>query len=116
MEKSPLRAAIAGHFAALKNQKEEVKAWGITIWFDPVTPLDRVKFNAIDDDMERSVVVLIEKAKNEDGTKCFTAADKGWLMREAGANIVQFTAQRILLADLVEVKTLGKPSPPTTEA
>lgn len=116
IEKSDLRKAITDHYNALRHQSEKIDSWGVTIWFDPVTPAERSKFNTVDDDMERSVVVLIDKAQHEDGSKCFTVADKGWMLRESAANIVQFTAQRILLADMVSVDDLKKPSPPTTGA
>ena len=116
IEKSSLHDIIIAHFQALENQSMEVPGWGVTLWFSPVTPRERVRLNAIDDDIERNVAVIVEKARLEDGSRAFTAADKPWLMNETGANIVQLVAQRILTADLMDPKRLGKPSPPTGEA
>ena len=116
IEKSVLKSAITGHFDALRRQNMHVKEWDTTIYFDPITGHQRIKFNNIEDDFERFVTVLIDKVEDEDGKKQFTVADKPWLLANASTNLIQIIAQRILIADLVEVETLGKPSPPTKEA
>ena len=117
IEKSKFKDQITKHFNMLKRQSYVVEQWdNLEIFYDPISPIERIELNRIDDPMELNVQTLINKARDADGNPMFTLADKAWLMRETGANVVQVAAQHILLADFMDPKELGKPSPPKTEA
>lgn len=118
IEKSPHQQAITAHFNALKNQQFEVSEWdGMVIHYSPLTTIERDELDALKcGESEFNVHVLIKKARNEDGTPCFTDVDIGWLKREAAPAVIREVALRIMTADLVDVKRLGEPSPPKSEA
>jgi hypothetical protein len=118
IEHSPFQAAISAHFAALRNQQVEIPEWdGMVIHFSPLNAIEVDEIEAIKGGRtQRDIQILIRKAKTEAGSPCFTEADIGWLKREAAPFILRYVANRILTADMVDVKTLGEPSPPPKEA
>jgi len=108
IEKSPLSDAIAAHWEALKSQKIEIPEWNATIYFDPLTMKERDLLMSVKGDGEMLVDTIILKAKDGDGNKLFTKADKPQLQLTAAPSIISRIGNRILAADRVDVTALGE--------
>mgnify|MGYP001595439781 CR=1 FL=1 len=116
IEKSKYKAAISAHFAALRQQSFEVPEWGLTIYYDPLTPRQRDELDALDcGENEMILRAMVKHAKDEDGTPCFTTADLPWLNESAATAVIRAVGLRIITADLMDIKTLGKPTAPKKE-
>lgn len=115
--KSKHKEAITAHMRALKDQSFEVPEWETTVYYSPLTIRERDELESKDcSNLELLVHVIIKKARDADGAAMFTEADFGWLVRDAAFSVIQLVAGKISTADMVDVKSLGKPTPPETGA
>jgi len=91
---SKLDKATAHFREKLSGELKSVKVpeWDLEIWFKTVTNLKEqsklVELAAQNKTVEALVESLILKARNADGTKMFTNADKVTFMNEVDPNIV----------------------------
>jgi len=91
---SKLDRATAHFREKLSGELKSVKVpeWDLEIWFKTVTNLKEqsklVELAAQNKTVEALVESLILKARNADGTKMFTNADKVTFMNEVDPNIV----------------------------
>ena len=111
--KSPLADVISEHWKSLLGQSIEVAEWSdgdnkTIIHFDPVTLEERQGIAEFTGG-EMLVEVIILKAKNEEGQKLFSKADKPKLMKAASAAVIVRIANLILAGDYTPVKRLGEP-------
>jgi len=91
---SKLEKATAHFREKLSGELKSIKVpeWDLEIWFKTVTNLKEqsklVELAAQNKTVEALVESLILKARNADGTKMFTNADKVTFMNEVDPNIV----------------------------
>ena len=101
---------ITNHFAAQETKRIEVPEWADTegkplvILADPLTVAEKGKFfkMAKDDDLSLLVYALIFKAKDVEGNKMFTLADKKALMEKSDPDVVARVANEIMKSKTTE--------------
>ena len=106
---SEILSKITSHFESLGTRTISVPEWDLTIHATPVTVAERQRiFSGIkgENDYELCVRVLLEKARDADGKKLFTLADKPTLLQRADSSVVIRVAAEILSggADAGELK------------
>lgn len=92
-------AKITSHFDALGTREIRVPEWELTIHATPVTVAERQRIFAGlkgENDYELCVRVLLEKARDAEGKKLFTLADKPTLLQRADSAVVIRVAAEIL--------------------
>lgn len=90
---------ITQHFESLGIRKIEIPEWDAVIYCTPVTVAERTRIFAGlkgENDFEVCVRALIEKARDENGKKLFTAADRPALLQKADADVLITVAAKIL--------------------
>lgn len=98
---SEILAKITSHFESLGTRTISVPEWDLTIHTSPVTVAERQRMFAGlkgENDYELCVRVLLEKARDAEGKKLFTLADKPALLQKADSAVVIRVAADILSA------------------
>ena len=97
---SDVLARIASHFESLGVREITVPEWDVSFYVTPVTVAERQRIYAGgkggDNDFEILVRILIEKARDKDGKRLFTLADKAALMQKADSAVLVRVAGEIL--------------------
>lgn len=112
IEQSPLAAAISAHWDALQRQCVEIPEWGepgqpAKVYFDPLTLAERDKLRAYPHN-EFIAQAIILKAEDAAGKKLFSIADKHQLLNAAAPSVITRIAERILIADCIDIEKLGE--------
>lgn len=96
---SEILSKITSHFESLGVRTIRVPEWDLSIYATPVTVAERQRIFAGlkgENDYELCIRVLIEKAKDAEGKKLFTIADKPTLLQKADSAVVIRVAAEIL--------------------
>ena len=97
---SDVLSRITAHFDSLGVREIHVPEWDVTFYVTPVTVAERQRIYGAgkvgDNDFELLVRILIEKARDKDGKKVFTIADKPALLQRADSAVLVRVAGEIL--------------------
>lgn len=96
---SDVLAKITSHFESLGVRTIHVPEWDATFYSTPVTVAERQRIFAGtkgENDYELCIRVLLEKARDAEGKKVFTLADKPALLQKADSAVVIRVAAEIL--------------------
>lgn len=97
---SEILSRITAHFDALGTREIAVPEWDAVFYVTPVTVAERQRIyggsRSGDNDFELLVRILIEKARDKDGKKVFTIADKPTLLQRADSAVLVRVAGEIL--------------------
>ncbi|MEP1934949.1 MAG: hypothetical protein ABJJ37_27055 [Roseibium sp.] len=97
--------AVVAHYNANRGASIDVPEWSETkepfkVYFDPITPIERKNVfgeNSGIFDNESCVDLLILKAKNKDGEKLFSDADRHDLQTKSDGAIIGRVAMQMAL-------------------
>jgi len=96
---SYILSKVTAHFESLGTREINVPEWDTVIYAEPVTVAERQRIFAGskgENDYGVLVKILIEKARDKDGAKIFTLADKATLLQRADSSVVIRVAADIM--------------------
>ena len=91
---------IEAHFQSLMDEdlkSFEVEAWGITVYYTYMNLMQQDKITKFVNigSLEANIEILIQLARNEDGTQMFSSGDRTTLKRRADPRVIQDVATAI---------------------
>jgi hypothetical protein len=111
---SLLDNAVA-HFSGVDAtlHKVHVDEWDGDVWFKASASMSGVQYNKFQKyiqqaDYEALVEILILRARNEDGTKMFTGADRKTLMYRVSPDVVNTVVTNMFAVDTQENDAVKK--------